>query len=160
MAFPANPLNGQIYKNYVYNSSKNAWDILGSEETVFTPSNTSFAANTPILIANLGANLSDGTYALDIRWDGFFDSGGTNTVVWNGVSAGTLALASASQTYNSTPVLQLSLNSAAHHFTSAIPTFSVDSNSNQGNYGNLCLYMTAGWSGVSSYIRVRVRRLL
>lgn len=32
MAFPTNPTNGQLYKDYRYNSSKGAWEKTSSQE--------------------------------------------------------------------------------------------------------------------------------
>lgn len=124
--------------------------------------NVSCVANVPVEVFNISTlqNVTYSTFLIDISWGGAFTAGTSTSIIWHGGVAGVFHLDVAESMYNSTPPMPLLLSGNIHHITIPVPTFTLDSNSNNGNYGNSVIMMTCTDTLDFSNLKLKIRRVM
>jgi hypothetical protein len=99
------------------------------------------SANTNTKVANL--ILADGMYAFYIHWDAGFGADGVSNHYWSSSYSAIAGITSASAGgyFNGSPQQPLIISGTQHHRTVNVPTFLMYSDSTNGSYGNLSLYI-------------------
>jgi hypothetical protein len=135
---PSNKLDvdGNVTANGFYGP------LLGGVNVTTAAANTVFAANTDTKIANL-APLGDGLFALTVTW-GYGDNNAGGQLYWATSFGGIVGLISngAGGYFNGSPANQLTMSATQHHRNaSTLPTFWLKSDTTNGSYGSLSLYI-------------------
>ena len=118
-------------------------------------------ANVPIEVCNLGTlqNVANSTFIIDISWYDAKNASGA-TRLWHGGVAGIFHSDNNSYIYNDTPSFDLDLIGNVHHKTINLPTFRIDSNNNNGNYGNAVVVMTCVEALSFKNLKIKLRRVM
>jgi hypothetical protein len=116
--------------------------LLGGVNVTTAAANTVFAANTDTKIANL-APLGDGLFALTVTW-GYGDNNAGGQLYWATSFGGIVGLISnsAGGYFNGSAANQVTMSATQHHRNaSTLPTFWLKSDTTNGSYGSLSLYI-------------------
>jgi hypothetical protein len=84
--------------------------------------------------------LGTGAWLINVYWTGGYNSAGNN-IHWETSGSGVVGIVSASSYYNSNPYQPIAMNFTHHYRSVDNPTFYLDSDESNGNYGKLSLYL-------------------
>jgi len=83
----------------------------------------------------------NGMYLLNIRWAGGYNTSGS-TIYWGTDAVAVITLRDVNGNYyNASPTTAVDALWTHHHRNVNLPTLQLDSDSTNGNYGDLCLYI-------------------
>jgi hypothetical protein len=114
-------------------------------------------ANTNTKVATL--NFAEGMYSIYLHWDAGYAADGVSNHYWSSSYSGITGIASADVYWNGSPQQPLNISGTQHHRTQAVPTFFMYSDSTNGLYGNLSLYINVPVLTRFQNFQVIVKRL-
>jgi hypothetical protein len=100
---------------------------------------TMLTADTYNKVAELNG-LARGAHLVSVYWTGGYNSN-TSNIHWETSGVGVVGIVSASSYYNGNPYQPIAMNFTHHYRSVDNPTFYLDSDNSNGQYGKLSLYL-------------------
>lgn len=110
-------------------------------QNLATSGTLNITANTWTEIADIGSDFGNDSQGVLIMVNWSNASSGGTTYYWQTCGLATCGFASASNYYNANPDETINFTFTHHHRIINNPEFHVDSDSSEGSYGDLTLYM-------------------